>query len=46
MVDALIRANKLHDLAILPGETHAATRRGSLFIDRMARRYLVEHLKP
>ena len=46
MVDALIRANKQHDLVILPEWSHWGNERTERYWIERCRRFLFEHLEP
>ena len=46
MAHALIRAGKLFDLLVMPGETHQPTFAGALYYRHARNSYLVEHLRP
>jgi dipeptidyl-peptidase-4 len=46
MVEALIRAGRLFDLIIFPGETHRFTRSKLAYAFELTRRYFQEYLKP
>ncbi len=46
MAHAFIRANKLFDLLVMPGETHQPTLTGALYYRHARNSYFVEHLRP